>query len=257
MTRIHLERPAQNGPVRLLLAPGLLQPRIVSRHEDRALVALVAGGAMLLGGDRARVDISVAADCSLEIEEVGGTVAYPGDGSPAHLDVTVRLAAGARLLWREHPFVVAGCSQASRTLRVELGEGAILLVRETLVLGRSGESGGRLHSTVRARGAEGQPIFVEKLVLDGSRPRPGILGEHRVLDTALLLGAEPPSCAPSDVRILELEAPGGIARSMGATTHVTDIDQVVDAWVPMLERSRPDAETSDHEASLVRKGAAA
>ena len=64
MTRIAVSS-AGDGPVRVTTTPGLLQARTVSRGPDRAHVALVAGGAMLVGGDRLSVEIEVGEGCAL------------------------------------------------------------------------------------------------------------------------------------------------------------------------------------------------
>ena len=231
MTHLRLER--ADGPVRLHLTPGLLQPRLVSRSATGARVALVAGGAMLLGGDEVTVDVEVGEGCTLDLEDVGGTVAYPSTGTPSRLDVRIRLGEGARLVWRAHPFVVTDGADVARTTTITLAAGAALLLRETLVLGRSGERGGRLAAAVHARGADGAPLFLEARTLDGARPRPGVLGGHRVLDSALLLGARPPEEA-SDAAVLHLEEPGAIARSVGTSAHATGIGAMMERWAPAV-----------------------
>jgi len=238
MTRIAIERAA--GPVRLHLAPGLLQPRLVSRGGTSAQVALVASGATLLGGDEVAVDVEVGDGCTLGIEDVGGTVAYESTGVPSRFDVRIRLGAGARLIWRAHPFVVTDGADVRRRTAITLGEGAALLLRETLVLGRTGERGGRLATALEARGAGGVPLLIEHLDLDGASPRPGVLGGHRVLDTALLLGRRPPESpvdGPTDSgapRVLHLEQPGAIGRALGASAHATGVAAMMESWAPAV-----------------------
>jgi urease accessory protein len=240
MTRIHLSA-TPSGPATLRLVPGLLQPRTISRGMHRAHVALVAGGAMLLGGDHVHVEIEVGDDCALEIQDVGGTVAYESRGAASRMDVTIRLGERAHLLWRAHPFVVTDGADVDRATRLEMGAHSAVLLRETLVLGRSGERGGRLRSAVRARDRDGTAIFIEDLALDGTRPRAGVLGPHRILDSAMLLGrraeAETPS-PPGDrrgpagpaPRLLHLERPGTIARSLAMDAHSTGIEEIMDVW---------------------------
>lgn len=231
MTRIALER--ADGPVRLRLVPGLLQPRLVSRTRAGARVALVAAGATLLGGDEVAVEVHVGAGCALEIEDVGGTVAYESTGAPSRFDVTIRLEEGARLVWRAHPFVVTDGADVRRRTTVTLGPRADLLLREVLVLGRTGERGGRLVSTLEARDEDGEPLLLEHLDLDGASPRSGVLGGHRVLDTAVLLGRRPPTATggePAGPRMLHLEAPGALGRSLGASTHLTGVEELMEAW---------------------------
>lgn len=237
MTRIAVERAA--GPVRLHLAPCLLQPRLVSRGGTSAQVALVASGATLLGGDEVAVDVEVGDGCTLGIEDVGGTVAYESTGTPSRFDVHIRLGAGARLIWRAHPFVVTDGADVRRRTAITLGEGAALLLRETLVLGRTGERGGHLATSLEARGADGVPLLIEHLDLDGASPRPGVLGGHRVLDTALLLGRRPPEVPvdhtdPVGPRVLHLEQPGAIGRALGASAHATGVAAMMEAWAPAV-----------------------
>lgn len=240
MTRIHLSA-SPSGPATLRLAPGLLQPRTISRGVRRAHVALVAGGAMLLGGDHVHVEIEVEDGCALEIQDVGGTVAYESRGTASCMDVTIRLGERAHLLWRAHPFVVTDGADVDRATRLEMSAHSTVLMRETLVLGRSGERGGKLRSAVRARDGDGTAIFIEDLALDGNRLRAGVLGPHRVLDSAMLLGRRTEEETPSPrggrpdpagpaPRLLHLERPGTIARSLAMDAHSTGIEEIMDEW---------------------------
>ncbi len=227
MTRIAVCA-AGDGPVRVATTPGLLQARTVSRGADRAHVALVAGGAMLVGGDRLAVEVEVGEGCALELEDVGGTLAYPGRSA---FDVRIRLAARARLVWRSHPFVVADGAAVDRTVTISLGEGAVLCLRETLVLGRTGERGGALRSRLHARTADGDPVLLEDLDLDGALPVTGVMAPHRVLDSVLLLGARPRT-SPADgaVVVLDLEAPGALARTLAHRAHDTGLESLMEDW---------------------------
>lgn len=183
VTRVAVERPTGFGaPVRVRTSDGLLAARIVSRDGTRAEVALVAGGAMLLGGDHVVVSVRVDAGCALTLTDVGGTVAYDGDGRECRWDADIRLGPGARLTWAGLPFVVADGADVHRTTTARLGSDARLTLRETVVLGRSGERGG--HLTLRTDVADDVgPILVEELTASGDRPVPGVLGGHTVIDT--------------------------------------------------------------------------
>jgi len=229
MTRIAVAGTGE-GPVRVATTPGLLQARTVSRGPDRAHVALVAGGAMLVGGDRIEVEIEVGEGCVLELEDVGGTLAYPGEGRRSAFDVTIHIAARARLVWRSHPFVVADGAAVDRTVTITLGDGAVLCLRETLVLGRTGERGGALRSRLRARTAAGDPLLLEDLDLDGARPVAGVMGPYRVLDSVLLLGARPRATSADGAVVLALEAPGSLARTVAHDAHSAGLDAVLEDW---------------------------
>lgn len=171
-------------------------------------IALVPEQAVLLAGDHVTVSVRVGAGRALEIVEPGGTVAYAMRGQRARWDVEVEVEDAGRLVWHGEPFVVAAGADVRRTLAVDLGAAASLVLRETLVLGRSGEAPGRLScrtDIVR----EGAPVLVEELDCAVG------LGRHRVLDQVLELrhGGE------RDEHTMQLEAGGGLHRWLGSDTH--------------------------------------
>lgn len=171
-------------------------------------IALVPEQAVLLAGDHVTVSVRVGAGRALEIVEPGGTVAFAMRGQQARWDVTVEVEDAGRLVWHGEPFVVAAGADVRRTLAVDLGTAASLVLRETLVLGRSGEVPGRLLCrTDIAR--EGAPVLVEELDCAIG------LGRHRVLDQVLHLG---PDC-DGDEHTMKLEAGGGLQRWLGSDTH--------------------------------------
>lgn len=231
MTRIRLTR-TDRGPVRVEITPGLLQARTITRERARAHIALVAGGAVLVGGDHIGVEVRVGAGCTLDLEDVGGTVAYPSNGTRSRFDVWIQLEEGAVLVWRAHPFVVAGGAAVDRDTTVTLGAGSVLCLRETLVLGRTGEHGGQILNRFRARAVDGAPVHLEDLDLDGDDAAVGMLGAHRVLDSVLLLGRRPEE-HPGPV-VLHLEHPGAIGRSVADSTHRTGLDPLFAHWAGEL-----------------------
>lgn len=222
-TRIVVRRGDPRARVDLVV--GALAPRLVSRDATRAHVALAAAGMILLGGDEVHIDVTVGSGCLLELEDVGGTIAYRADGRRSAWTMTVRVEPGGVLLWRGLPFVVTDGADVERRTTLELGPGAAAVIRETLVLGRHGEDGGRLCSSFDARGAGG-PLLIEQLDVDGLVPEPGVLGAHRVLDAVTALGFWP-SRVPGD---LVLEHPGAVARHYGTETHTSRLDRVWDDW---------------------------
>lgn len=197
VTRVAVERPTGFGaPVRVRTSDGLLAARLVARDGTRAEVALVAGGAMLLGGDHVVVSVRVDPGCALTLTDVGGTVAYDGDGEACRWDADIRLGPGAGLTWAGLPFVVASGADVRRTTTARLATDARLTLRETVVLGRSGERGGRI--TLRTDVADDVgPILVEELTAAGDHPVPGVLGDHAVIDTITDVRGSPPG-GPGD-----------------------------------------------------------
>jgi urease accessory protein len=182
----------EHGRFRTRLRTGLLRPQLLHGPDDRCRIGLLATTALLLGGDDVQLEVEVGAGVTLELSDIAGTVAYDGRGRPASWSVRVTLADGAALRWSGEPFVVADGADVTRTVVLELAEGARALVRETVVLGRAGQVGGMLRNRTAVRRA-GLPVLVEDTVLDPASHRrlPGMLGELRVLDTVLALGMAP------------------------------------------------------------------
>jgi len=228
VTRTRIAVTASEPRARVELAVGALAPRLISRDAGRAHVAVTAAGMVLLGGDVVEIEVDVGAGCTLEIEDVGGTVAYQGLRSSWILDV--RIAAGGTLLWSGLPFVVTDGADVERRTSLALDAGARAVIRETLVLGRHGEHGGRLTSALAVTDHEG-PILLERLDADGSAPEPGVLGANRVIDSVLAVGYRPPA-RPMD---LDFDRPGAMARHLSDHTHGSPLDPVWDAWVAEAE----------------------
>ncbi len=176
-------------------------------------VALVPEGAVLLAGDRVEVSVRVAAGASLEIVEPGGTVAYAMRGATASWDVSVEVEDGGRLVWNGQPFVVAEGADVRRRLTVALGGSASATLRETLVLGRTGESPGRLRTDTTVH-RDASPVLVESI--DSMLG----FGAHRVLDQVLHL-RDP--CGDHEPLTLTLESGDALHRWLGGQTHASPL----------------------------------
>ena len=224
MTSTRIAVTAGDPRAHVELAVGTLAPRLISRDAVRAHIAVAAAGMVLLGGDDVHIEIDVGPKCTLEIEDVGGTVAYPGARSSWLLGV--RIGAGGTLLWHGLPFVVTDGADVERRSSLTLESGAGAVIRETLVLGRHGERGGRLVSALTVADAGG-PILLERLEAEGTEPEPGVLGSNRVVDAVIAVGFRPPA-RPMD---LEFDRPGAMARHLSDHTHGSPLDPVWDAWV--------------------------
>lgn len=216
---------------RVQLEVGLLAPRLVERGPRSALVAVAAAQMLLLDGDDLVIEVDVGAGCALEVEDVGGAVAYPGVSS---WRLAARVGPGGLLIWRGLPFVVASGATTRRTTEIALGAGAAALIRDTIVLGRHGERGGEITSETIIR-CEDRPALVERLEADAARPRLGVLGGHRVLDSVVAVGYRPP---PGE-GVLALETPGAIARYLGDDAHASGLDDVVASWRGALAEAGP------------------
>ncbi|WP_282857557.1 urease accessory protein UreD [Pseudoclavibacter helvolus] len=227
MTRIRIGAGSQRA--RVDLVGGAVVPRLIERGPSSARVALVAGGALLLGGDAVSIEVVVADGCSLELEDIGGTVAYDADGVASSWSVDISVGVGARLSWLGQPLIVAGGANVERSTRIRLAHGAVVVLREVVVLGRSGEAGGRAVVQTSVTDAGG-PVLEESVELDGGAPVPGVLGANRVFDSLALLGAAAPCGAPDGAVLLTLEQPGAVARFLGDEAHRSPLAELWLRW---------------------------
>ena len=210
----------RDGRHQVRSSAGLLRAQRLHGPADRARVALVGQTALLLGGDRVGLDIEVGPGALLELSDIAGTVAYHGRGSAASWHTSIRLGLGARLSYAGEPLILSDGSDVTRTLTIDLAEGAAARLRETLVFGRAGEVGGRVDaSTVLRR--EGAEFCRERLVLDpAARARPGVLSGVRVVDSVLSLG-DPRGAWAGDRTGSSVASPAGRRTRSGPSDLVT------------------------------------
>ncbi|MBG6182970.1 urease accessory protein [Arthrobacter sp. CAN_A214] len=201
-----------------------LAPRPVHASGDPAhlKVALIGIAMMLLGGDEVALHVEVGAGVVLEVVEPAGMVAYDADGERSRWKLKAQVADGGTLIWDGAPMVASSGSNVLRETTVSLGLKARVLMRETLVLGRSGEVGGQVRSVSRFRGPEGDYLY-EDLDLTGSgRAAVGILGNSRVMDGVTAVGWRPAVPSTGGTAHLVLARPGAVHRSLTADAHVAD-----------------------------------
>lgn len=228
MTRIGVQ--AAPGRAKLVLTQGPISPRVLRVTENGAAIGLVATTALLLGGDHIEFDIEVGPGAWLELVETAGTVAYDADGTESSWTVNARLGSDAVLLWAGEPFVVAQGANVARRTTITLGERATACLRETLVLGRTGEAGGVLRSTLSVDGPSG-PLLLEDLDLGSRRSLPGVIGAGRVIDSVALLGTRAPMHPELAAgNRFDLDGPGTIARYLGSSAAASPMAAVTAAW---------------------------
>jgi len=209
-----------------------MAPRLLGTSHGAARVALVATTATLLAGDVMQLRVGVGHGLRLDLSEITATVAYNGRGGTACWNVSIEIAQDGILVWDGEPLVVAEGADVVRTLRVEVAEGGRFLMRDVVVLGRYGERGGSLRCETRTSYA-GRPLIVERLDLvdhesgpAGPGSGPGVLGDHRVLETVTWVGDPVPSDAvpdDDDITRMDLAGPGLIARHLGPVTHASPL----------------------------------
>ncbi len=246
MTRIEVA--AAPGRARCVVVGDVLSPRVLHADADGARVALVAAGALLLGGDDVAITVVVGPGAWLEVVETAGTVAYPGP--PSSWSVRARLGPGAALVWQGLPFVVADGAQVHRSAVLALDRGARAVVRETTVLGRAGERGGSALLSTDVTLA-GRHLLVEQLDLSPEpRAEPGVLGSARVVDAVAACGFRPPvlgtpSPTGRDVTDrLDLAGPGAVARFIGADAHSSPLDGTAGAWAAAIRTCRTEGQAT-------------
>ncbi|MEL5959980.1 urease accessory protein UreD [Streptomyces sp. CLV115] len=189
------------GPTRLGVAPatgrsrvhhttGHLTVRIVDQDAGGARVGLIATRALLLSGDDVRIEVDVAPGAWLDVVEPTGTVAYEGD-TPSSWTIHATVGDGAVLTWAGRPFVVSDEITTHRSTRIRVHGTGRVLMQEKVVLGRAGQAGGDLTTSLDAADDTG-PVQVEHLDLGRkARRMPGIFGSLRSMDTVTALGWTP------------------------------------------------------------------
>ena len=165
-------------------------PLVLRRTPDA--VYMVGGAAGPIGGDELGLRISVGAGAFLRVRTAAASIALPGpDGFESVLRVTVDVAAGARLEYLPEPVVVSAGARHATIIRATVAEGASLLLRDELLLGRHGEAGGAARSALHVNYA-GRPLLRQSLEVSGADPAdlgPAVLAGHRAVGT--LLRVEP------------------------------------------------------------------
>jgi urease accessory protein len=190
-SRIRVEADA-SGRARLYAEHGIIAARQVTAVGLDLEVALVTTEATLLGGDDVRIEVTVGAGVRATLRDIAAMVAYDGFGRRASWSVSIAVATGGRLTWLTQPFVVTDGADVDRSLHIELATGAGLWLRDTVVLGRHAQAGGRLRCRTHAA-YDGVPLLVEEVTYAGDPAtavgQAFVRGSHRRIDTELVLGA--------------------------------------------------------------------
>jgi len=127
-----------------------------------------AGG--VAGGDRFDIDISAADAARLTLTTAAAEKVYRAPGTPALLNISLKLAAGAQLAWLPQETILFDRARVHRRFDIELDETASLLLCEIVVFGRAamGERMALGEFTDRWRMRRGGKLaFAETVRLDG------------------------------------------------------------------------------------------
>jgi urease accessory protein len=195
-------------------------PLVLRRTPDAVYV--VGGAAGPIGGDELTLRISVGEGAFLRVRTAAASIALPGpEGLESVLRVTAEVAAGARLEYLPEPVVASAGARHATIIRVTLAEGASLLLRDELLLGRHGETGGAARSVLNVDYA-GRPLLRQSLEVSGADAvamGPALLAGHRAVGTALWVdpaAGEAPDAGAADGQAPDAGAADGQAPDAGA-----------------------------------------
>jgi urease accessory protein len=228
--RLAANRVAASASVEAVAGPGgatrlpvlSSQVPLVLRRTPEA-VYLVGGAAGPIGGDELSLRITVGAGAFLRIRTAAASVALPGpDGSESVLRVSVTVGAGGRLEYLPEPVVVTAGARHATIVSVTLADGASLVLRDELLLGRHGEAGGAARSVLRTDYG-GRPLLRQSLEVSGTDSAsrgPAIMSGYRAVGTLLLVNqagtADPPGAgdAAPEAAVMRLAGPGVLVTAL-------------------------------------------
>jgi urease accessory protein len=230
---------ADDGGVTRLPVLSSRVPLVLRRTPDA--VYLVGGAAGPLGGDMLSLRIEVGPGALLCVRTAAASVALPGlNGRESVLSVSATVGAGARLEYLPEPVIVADGARHRVDLRVDLAEGAALLLREELILGRHGERGGSCVTRLRVDYG-GTPLLRHELAVSGTDEvslGPAVLAGHRAAGSLLRVepawavpgAGGPPACDEPRVAVMPLAGPAVLVTALApdALTLRCRLDGAID-----------------------------
>jgi urease accessory protein len=182
-------------------------PLVLRRTPDAVYV--VGGAAGPIGGDTLDLRIEVRDGATLRVRTAAAAVALPGlDGLESVLTVTATVGPGGRLEYLPEAVVVSAGARHATIIQVTLAEGASLLLRDELLLGRHGEPGGASRTRLRVDYAS-RPLLRQSLEVSGTDQAslgPALLAGHRAAGT--LLHVDPAIQKPFAVDANPASSPG-------------------------------------------------
>lgn len=191
--------------------------QIVARQTGEGQVHLVGQAAGPLNGDELAVDVEVGAGARLSVASTAATIALPSDRDDdvSRIRVTATVGDDAELRWTPEPLVAAAGASVHAQTRLELAAMARVTYFDTVVLGRYGETGGRVRARLQVV-RDGMLLLsqtTDTAILDRSR--------ERVLATAVLVRPEPwPSGAVVVGEAVAMQpAPGILLATATAADH--------------------------------------
>jgi urease accessory protein len=211
---------AERGPGGRTRVTRLRSDGPLALRESGGAVYLVGAGAGPLGGDDLELTVEVGTGACLDIRSAAASLVLPGRrAAVSRLTVRARVGAGARLVFAPEPAIAAAGCDHRASADVVLEEGAELVWREEIVLGRHGERPGRYISRFDVT-ACGVPLLRHELRVDDDATSAAVLGDAKTVGTLLLSGknlaAEPH--AAEGLAVLPLAGPGVLVTALAPDT---------------------------------------
>lgn len=171
-------------------------PKPLAGEAPQAVLINTAGG--LTGGDRFDVSVAVERDAVATISTQACERVYRSIGDDAKVQVSLKVAPGARLAWLPQETILFDNSWLARGIDIDLEGDAELLAVEAVLFGRAamGETvrRGAFHDRWRVR-RDGHVIFADDLKMSGEIQaqlnRPAVLGRQTALATVIHAVREP------------------------------------------------------------------
>uniref|UniRef100_UPI003F498491 urease accessory protein UreD n=1 Tax=Nonomuraea bangladeshensis TaxID=404385 RepID=UPI003F498491 len=188
--RIEAARRAGGTGLPVLAGDGPFDLRRARPHGDQARVCVLGVMSAPLGGDRLRIEAAAGRDAHLHITTAAATIALRGPtAAHATFDVRLNVAEHASLHWAPQPLISAARSNLRQSYAVDLAPTARLLLREEIVLGRSGEGPGRLSTRLTVR-RDGRSLLEQQTAYGPGAPGwdgPAIVACHRAVGQILIV----------------------------------------------------------------------
>ena len=133
-----------------------------------AVFVNTAGG--IAGGDRFDVDIAAGEGTQVTVTTAAAEKVYRSHGPSAHLDIALKVDAGAHLSWLPQETILFDDARISRRIDIDLAADASLLLCEIVVFGRTAMGERMTHGSLTDRWRMrrgGKLVFAETVRLDG------------------------------------------------------------------------------------------
>ena len=149
---------------------GSLRVRFPLPEGDGLSAVLVNTAGGIAGGDRLSVEVTLGEGAHLTLTTAAAEKVYRARDDGAELNISLKVADGARLAWLPQETILFDQARLSRRIDIDLSEGASLVLGEIVVFGRAamGETMRRGSFVDRWRFRRGGSlVFAETIRLEG------------------------------------------------------------------------------------------